>query len=212
MPEARIGLSPNQTIDRRVILKGAAWTVPAITMAVAAPTAAASEIIPTDPPPVALGGWLNLRRTGDIDENYNEIIPTHLWIEGGGAPPERGLWVTNTVGTETIGNAYITLYYSRPIDIGWIEQPGSLGLWTVPAYVGTRSVEGVPYYGYRTLYTGAFDVQPGISYAANTDFVFRTASSIGPASISTYALRTVTVNDEVIEFARGPIHWSHVQP
>lgn len=54
MTEARIGLPPKVAIDRRVVLKGAAWSAPVIAAATAAPMVAASG--PIDPcVPVSAG-------------------------------------------------------------------------------------------------------------------------------------------------------------
>lgn len=193
-------------IERRTIIKGAAWTVPVIAGVTAAPTAAASVVV-TDPPAVSLNGWMGFTGT---ENNAAFEIRSNSHLEGG--TNQAGFWVTGTNGDEVITDAHWTLWFTRPIGpFIWNTGPGfeNDGMWTTPAAAGTATVahSGTTVYGYRSFFTGSFNVQPGQSNASPYVFEFVTANPPGGAPLAFYLTRTVTVDGHVISFTRGPVNW-----
>lgn len=189
-----------QEFGRRTIVRGAAWSVPVIAMASAAPRAAASgPIDPGPPPPLALNGWVLV--TGHSDYS--------LQIDGSfKGTEEPGLWVEGTTGTETITNASVTLCFSRKVG-DWYAGKKSSKLWTTPTYIGTNVIAstGQAVYSYKFTYIGPWVVAPGRSYANDIEFTFHTKKSVGKKPLAIWARRSVTVDGAPIVFDRGPIRW-----
>lgn len=190
-------------VSRRVLARGAAWAVPAVTIAAAAPALAAS------PPPPGLQGWLGVGKTCVSGTDT-------LTIDGRGSFPTRGLWVYYTTSTTVLTGARMTFYY--PTSLGTLTWSDSINGWSKP--VVTTGVDPVMpgYTAYTTYYTGgwtwvnATGTDPDYTLA-NGDPYFTASVTLSDAvcragGLTMYIQRTVTVTDggdsETISFLRGP--------
>ena len=178
--------------SRRALVAGAAWAVPAIAIASAAPAMAIST-------PPGLQGWVTISRSGG-DGNCT------LEIDGVGNYAVRGLWVFNTTNATGVTGAFIVFYY--PMSLGiltWSAATGNTN-WSAPAYdSGDTTVAG--HYAYKTTYSGGWTwVNATPTYTLATgDPHFTTSSTTCPnGNIDVYARRTVTVDGSTISFLRGP--------
>lgn len=145
MSEVTKGLP--RTVNRRTLVKGAAWSVPAIVVAGAAPAVAASpEIVFSH---ITLWRW------------YSNSAP---WCEAGRDGLEinttentstTGVKFTNTRSWTTITGVTATFWFARD-GITWTDATGDSGCWTNPVRSGS-SVNpggGVPtMYPYVSTYT-----------------------------------------------------------
>lgn len=187
-------------ISRRVLAKGAAWTVPAVAVAAAAPALAAS------PPPPGLQGWVQISK--DCNRNTDDVLE----IDGRGDYPDNGLWVYYTTAATVLTNAKITFYYPTSLGVlTWATATGNAS-WSAPAYdAGDTSVAG--HYAYTTTYSGnwTFVDAPG----TNPDYKLAVGDPHFTASkvidncgdtVGVYARRTVTVDGLPITFLRGPVN------
>lgn len=180
--------------SRRSLVAGAAWAVPAIAIASAAPAMAIST-------PPGLQGWVTISRSGG-DGNCT------LEIDGVGNYAVRGLWVFNTTNATGVTGAFIVFYY--PMSLGiltWSAATDNSG-WSAPAYdAGDDTVAG--HYAYKTTYSGSWTFVNGTpTYTlANGDPHFTSSSATCPnRNIDVYARRTVTVDGSTISFLRGPVN------
>lgn len=128
--------------SRRTLVKGAAWSVPVVAVAGAAPAMAASP------------------------EIIHSHITTWRWYSNGAPWCGRnrdGLEINTTEGTQvrftdtrswtTITNVYADFWF-RKSDITWSAATGNSGCWTAPSADGTsETVNGRTYYRYRSSYT-----------------------------------------------------------
>lgn len=187
-------------LSRRVLARGAAWTVPAVALAAAAPGLAAS------PPPPGLQGWV------EISKDCNSFSSDVLEIDGRGDYSTRGLWVFYTTTATVLTDARITFYY--PASLGtltWATATGNSG-WSAPVTGGPDpAISG--YIAYTTYYSGTWTWvnAPGTDpdyKLADGDPHFTESLDITNCgnSIPVYARRTVTVDGEVITFLRGPVN------
>ncbi|WP_271986587.1 hypothetical protein [Pseudoclavibacter terrae] len=173
--------------SRRQVLTAAAWSVPVIATAVAAPAQAASRVRGID-------GWVEVQWDGN-----------RVYLDGRGSYPDRGLWVTDTNPGDTITNATITFYLSVTAVATWTAQGGNDGAWSLPVNIGTSTIAGTPVRGYTTTYNfAAFPVTPVSPITMlNNNLHWRTNTGFGNSLV--WARRSVTVNGEVLSFLRGPV-------
>lgn len=183
-------------VRRRTVVQGVAWTVPAVTVASAAPAFAASPV-----PPGGLNGWVLLRRQCRSGS-------TIFTIDGDGDYPDRGLWVYVSPAGPTPTNAEVTFYFESA---GLTFSNGSGTGWSdldrYPADDPNAPVSG--FYAYRTTYNGAWTYvdDPGTDtdrWEAESDPWFRATYS-GCGSITAYVRRTVTTSLGTVSFLRGPV-------
>lgn len=188
---------------RRTIVKGAAWAVPAVTLATAAPAMANSPI-----PPNGLNGWVDLIRRCSNDWEFR--------IDGrgnftGGGDNDRGIWTfVPYPGGSAPTFAEIIFYFDRT---GWSFTNFSGTGWSnLERYPTGDGGAPTGYFAYRTVYTGGwtFDNGPGEDYdawVADSDPYWRANEVPDRCSsgVCAYARRTITVNGETVSFRRGPV-------
>ena len=127
--------------SRRTLVKGAAWSVPVVAVAGAAPAVAASPAI--------------IHRHITTWRWYSNSAP---WCQN-----RDGLEINTTEGTSvsftdtrswtTITDVYVYFWF-RESNIVWTAAQGNSGCWTVPTYDGSsQTVGGRTYYRYRSNYT-----------------------------------------------------------
>lgn len=143
-------------IGRRAVAKGVAWSVPAVALATAAPTLAAS--LRKDP---GLNGWVNNYYIAGTCGSTNSTIRVTS-IESGVGPDGApfGLYLYDTEDVEVIENASITYWVlgnhgmSGNTRISWSTRSGHSNCWSYQGRVGTSvKPDGKTYTGYRWTYT-----------------------------------------------------------
>lgn len=191
--DSNVASMSKSEVKRRNLVKGAAWTVPVVAVAAAAPMAAASPI-----PARGLNGWVQLQR--DCDARYQFVI------DGVGNYPNRGLWVFTTQ-SDAPTSATITFWLPSPSftftnssGTGWSNLARNSAIDSQSPATG--------YYAYTTTYTGNWNFVSGPDrYEAATDPRFLENDVPGTCGrISAYATRTVTYSPtDQVSFTRGPV-------
>lgn len=185
------GLKPT----RRTLVKGAAWSVPVVTVAGASPAMAASPI-----PPNGLNGWVTLSRRCQRGDDF--FIDGQGNFTGGGAN-DRGIWTFVPDPNANITFAQIIFFFNRS-DLTFTNSSGA-GWSNLTRNAGLDG--GAPGYAYVTHYTGAWTYYPGSeAWVADTDPYWSSNLGSDCDEITAYARRTITVNDETISFLRGPVY------
>lgn len=187
---------PRRSVERRTLVKGAAWATPAIAVAGAAPAMAASG----QPPPRGLNGWVGIGR--------NCWNTNWLQVDGRGSYPNRGLWVFTTADDKP-QSARLTFFFDRN-DLTFTNGSGTG--WTNLVRDPARDSEtpAAGFYAYTATYTGAWTYydQWGTAndrWEATQDPHWYSRTS-GCGQIEAYARRTVIYSDtDSITFTRGPI-------
>lgn len=191
-------------LSRRRVVAGAAWSVPVVALATAAPSFAVS---PSDPIPAnALNGWVRVTR----DCNAAQIS-----ISSAGAYPNGGLWVFSNQ-QQPPSNAQLVFYF--PTSWGILTWTSGNRAWSAPVYEGQVTISGQTYNAYRSTYNGQFQwatnggVYTGGGGPAGPErWEAVTAPSFTTSRIAwrscgngdaVYLRRTVTVNGKEITFRR----------
>lgn len=189
-------------VKRRSLVRGAAWTVPTIAAATAAPMAAASPI-----PPRGLNGWVQLRRNCFQGDEFQ--------IDGrgnftGGGTNDRGIWTFVDQSTPPVTSpgisAEIVFSFNRS-NMNFINASGSG--WS--NLVRDTSLDGISptgYFAYRATYSGTWTYSPlgGGAYVADGDPYWREEDISNCSNgVCGYARRTIWFPNESITFTRGPV-------
>lgn len=153
---------PQETVSRRRVARGIAWSVPAIAMATAAPAMAASP-----PPRVSVGGTASWN-TSSYHPTSNTCGTGQfaLVLDGRGFLGTSyrewdGLWFPDTRATDQICNVTLTFWFSRA-GLTWTALTGVTN-WSTPTATGaTTTYNGTTYYEYRAVY------RSGACFAAST--------------------------------------------
>lgn len=195
--------------SRRSILTTAAWTVPAITLAAAAPAFADST------PPIRLdpgiNGWVLVTygTTYGFDATFDSDPAGTDPASPDGAP--FGLYVYDAVtdGVQVpLGGASITLWF-RGVVGRWTygsrnSNPNGGGHgsgWSSPVSVGTRTQpDGLTYYGYRFDYSGGY-VPQGDGRVYLQDFE-ATAKNVASGDATFWVERKIVVDGDLLTFQR----------
>ncbi len=195
-----------RAVNRRTLVKGAAWAMPAVTVGAAAPAMAASI------PPRGLNGWVEVGKRCRWDWDWGDLTwryPTTVDIDGRGSYPNRGIWVfiDDSRPEATPENATITFFFQRS-NLSWDSSSGS-GWSNLVRDPSKDSISGVPagYYAYTTTYSGTWTYSTGAS-AWIADFQPRFTTTYDRddcRTVRTYAWRSVTTNGETVTFLRGPV-------
>lgn len=197
------------TISRRSLGKGAAWSVPAIIAAGAVPAMAAS---PGDvQPEVEVNGrvsWNVDWNSNYVDGNQNfkvySIIPNTV-------SPGQGYGVMNTKSSTVIGPMSITFYlpsqyYTMTFHAGVNGTNG----WSTLALDYTKSqkiINGVYYYPFTTRYNRNLPAKNGTTMWPA--FSFESGSFIGLNADSYYVDHHTTVDGRAVDLNYGPVSLSH---
>lgn len=184
-------------LSRRTIVKGAAWSVPVVAVAGAAPAFAASPI-----PPRGLNGWVTLSRS---------CGRTEFSIDGrglftGGGTSDRGIWTFVDDPNADITHAQIIFWFDRD---GWTFTNGNGSDWSNLTRMNPQpSPPAQGYVAYVTTYTGGWTYFPQHeAWVADTDPYWYTRDMPGRCTrrVRAYADRSITVNGETVAFRRGPV-------
>lgn len=147
-PHDSAASGPGTATDRRTLVKGAAWSVPALATVAAAPAVAASL-------PIAfrhVTTWRIAQRAAWCTDSGGLEINT---TEGG------GVTFTNTRAGTTITGVTATFWFARG-DLVWSAASGNSGCWTAPAATGASKTEGGrTYYAYLSTYSCAVSAIEG---------------------------------------------------
>ncbi|NQX28959.1 hypothetical protein HQQ81_16545 [Microbacteriaceae bacterium VKM Ac-2854] len=183
--------------SRRTLVAGAAWTIPVIAAAAAAPLAAASTV---EPP-----------RNHTIESSFGVgWYPTTQGQTSSGAlqydatEPGQYLRVTDTLPGDVISG----IYFDVLISTGWpaptfTALPGSNPSWSTLAPTGsTEVVNGVTYNVYRSTYASTI-IATGTVTDIPTNFYFRSSSPYYTGQ-TVQTRRFATVNSTVVTLVRNP--------
>lgn len=217
-----------QTTSRRTLVKGVAWSVPAVSLAAATPAFAAS-------PTPTVNGLINAGRI--CSEATAPNPSTQISLNDNSPVESRGLWVLHAPPETIADGATVTVFLPESVTVPdaegndvVIELPDPLsftggggGVWSDPIK-DENPPGGGPLDGYRAFtltYNGSwarFDGspagQPASYYSqAATRFSFTSDAIAGPASlcdtdtpITIMVRRTVTVRGELRASERyGPL-------
>lgn len=134
---------PVPTLSRRTLAHGAAWAVPVVTVASAAPAIAASRVGMTH---VTSYNWYSNNAPWCAANRDGLSIDT--------TSTGTGATFTDSRTTMVFTNVYCYFWFARN-DLTFTAGTGNSGCWTAPAYDGTSAVNtaGVTMYRYRTNYT-----------------------------------------------------------
>lgn len=144
-------------ISRRTLAAGAAWAVPAVAVATAAPAFAASK-----PPQPGLNGWVTVNKdrcyTRTFDGTSNSVGPD-------GVPHGLFVWDdANDPETIEIENPTLVIYL-RYSDYRFVQDGGSAS-WPAPQRCAGRddTSTGVTMYAYCSTYTGGYEDPRTVAY------------------------------------------------
>lgn len=185
---------------RRTIVKGAAWAVPAVTIASAAPAMANSPI-----PPNGLNGWVTLSRQCNRNNGWFQVDGRGNFT-GGGAN-DRGIWTFVPDPNAQITFAEIIFYFNRN-NFTFTNRSEGNGWTNLNRFSQGDGVAPAGHYAYRALYTGNWTwFQQYQAWSANDDpwWTTNSASNTCNTTVTGYARRTITVNGETVAFMRGPV-------
>lgn len=158
-------------LSRRTLAKGAAWAVPAVLLAGAAPAYAASPVI------------TSVRQIYTYRGNPSGCVPMTLSTQqnsSGTGDANYFIGWQNTTTSTKLTNISIMFWYAEP-NITWISgtQAPSPACWTVPTRVSTATIvdAGVTLYGYQSTYTCAVTAVNGTTYLADFDWQTKDCAS-----------------------------------
>lgn len=182
--------------NRRTLVAGAAWTIPAIAIATAVPAAAASNPDREFAIESVFGvGWYPTTQgqttSGALQYDAKTTSTQYLRI----------------TGTEA-GDVVTGVYIDVLISTNWpaptfTALPGSNPAWTTLATTGTTTtVNGVTYNVYRSLYTAPI-VATATATTIPVDFFFRSSSQFYAGSTA-QTRRFATVNGTPVTLVRNP--------
>ncbi len=193
---------PANPLSRRTLALGAAWTVPAIALAAAAPAVAAST-----PHPPGLNGWVTIEK---------DCRPLSLDIDGrgtftGGGTSDRGFWVFTTNSTTPPTGAYLVFYIpTSSLTWTWAAAAGNVG-WSVPVMTTDNTIAPpiAGYTRYVTYYTWTWTYNSTHqAWVADGHLHVTATASSSPRqcpSISLYTYRSVTYDGQTISVTHGPV-------
>lgn len=211
MPETRDPVAPRSPA-RRTIVKGAAWAVPAVTIASAAPAMAAS-------PEPGLNGWVVISRENYWDGGWRCRIRYDGYRDGDDyyGSTRLGLWVWDSEIPDITTTPSLTIHL--PYQVSWTTSTGNSG-WPAPTYVGTDSGGN---YMYRSIYAGTYT--QGIDNQGRPEVVLNgrphfigTSSGQCPSNRYQAITRSVGVRGETLAFKRevyfpqNVVYYEKVEP
>lgn len=180
--------------SRRSIVKGAAWAAPAVLATATIPAYAASK--------PALDGWL-LNTTSCSRDRWSGVWSMTYTINGQGAYPQRGLWVSNAPASATIGATKITQYVSTAAGSPTFQRGGTSNQWSTLAYDSTAPVK-TGYRAYTTTFSGTWQYNATNKlWFPSTLPYFTTTVGKCITALQVITARFVTVNGTVYSFERS---------
>lgn len=175
--------------SRRSIVKGAAWAAPAVLATATIPAYAASM--------PALDGWVlnttNCSRYGGMTYTIN----------GQGAYPQRGLWVSNAPASAQIGPTKVTQYISTAAGSPTFQRGGTSNQWSDLVYDPNAPVK-TGYRAYTTTFSGTWQYNATNKlWFPSTLPYFTTTVGKCISALQVITARFVTVNGTVYSFERA---------
>lgn len=140
----------SRSLDRRTIAKGAAWAVPAVTIAAAAPSLAASVPVRKDP---GVNGWvLNTPRSSGSCRWTLEVDSTATGATPDGAP--FGLYLYDITPKSTVADVALIYWIIGEQSATWANLRGHSTCWSGPTRgVAQKKSDGLVYTPYTWKYT-----------------------------------------------------------
>lgn len=190
-------------VGRRELTAGLAWTLPALTVAAAAPAASASTN-PATPP--GLQGWIQWLRScssGQVTLTVDGNGPNNVVYPSS----QYGMYVYNTTSTTTLTNACVTFGYTPSYNgqITWTRASGGGANWSIPVYNSATARWTTCYSGTWTRHAAAGG-NPAYSITDQVPIFRGTATVSQCATSRTLAItRCVTVNGSQICFDRSVV-------
>lgn len=138
-------------VDRRTVARGAAWTAPAIVIAAAAPSLAASTAPPRKDP--GINGWvLNTPQAQRGCAHTIEVDSTLTGSGTDGAP--FGLYLYDITPQTIVSNAQLTYWIIGTQQATWTNLSGHSSCWSQPAQGAAQTKsDGYVYTPYTFTYT-----------------------------------------------------------
>lgn len=180
--------------SRRSIVKGAAWAAPAVLATATIPAYAASK--------PALDGWL-LNTTSCSRDRWSGVWSMTYTIDGQGAYPQRGLWVSNAPASATIGATKITQYISNAAGQPQFQKGGTANEWSDLVYDPAAPAK-TGYRAYTTTFSGTWQYNATNKlWFPSTLPYFTTTVGKCITALQVITARFVTVNGTVYSFERS---------
>lgn len=202
------------SVSRRSILRTAAWSAPAITLAAAAPAFADSTPIRKDP---GINGWVLVswnKSTEWINRKWKTFVNATFDSDPSGYRDNQtpdgalfGLYIYDTQPGDLFSAGSITLWFRGKVG-SWsygsrsnTSNGGGHGRgWSSPVYVGTQSKpDGKTYHGYRFDYSGEYTLSGGLVWLQDMEVK---AHNIANSNGTYWVERHVAINGEVHAFQR----------
>lgn len=196
---------PEQSTNRRTLVKGLAWATPVVLATSAVPAYAASRETAKSLQGKLLAGK-SCRTAG--------AGTSTLYIDGTKETyPTGGLWVGGVSRTDRVTNASMTIYF--PTSLGtltWVNtrlaaDPTYVPVWTTPTLDSTAPVRS-GYNAYTIRYSGGWAYNAtDRTYIADVPpkFTSKISYTTCSAGINIYSTRRVSVNGTPYTFTRGPV-------
>lgn len=149
MPESKT----SSAVSRRTLVQGAAWAVPAVAFAGAAPAYAASP---------AVTPAFRLYAYRSATNGWCATMRLSTERDGNGTAGDGNVYLCwdNTTTANTFTNVSVTYWIAEP-NITWAAYTGS-SCWTVPTSTGAkRTQNGVTLYAYKSTLTCAVTAANG---------------------------------------------------
>ena len=139
----------SRSLDRRTIAKGAAWAVPAVTIAAAAPSLAASVPVRKDP---GVNGWVaNTARSSGSCRWTLEVDSTATGATPDGAP--YGLYLYDITPESTVADVALIYWIIGEQSATWATLRGHSTCWSGPTRgKAQRKSDGLLYTPYTWKY------------------------------------------------------------
>lgn len=192
----------SSSISRRSLSRGAAWAVPAITVAAASPAIAAST---TTPPALGVAGRVTYNASWNTENpdgtNSYKVFSTIP----GTTTPGAGYRVTNTTTSTTITN-YTVTYYLPTSSLSFSTGPSSNAGWSLLSRDTTKASKtynGYTYYAYTTRYTPAITAVNGTTTLPIFEFQSQSGTS-NPTALY-YVDNSAVINGTTQIANYGPI-------
>lgn len=208
------------SVSRRSALRAAAWTVPAVSIAAAAPAFATSTTPRKDP---GINGWVQVSygTSKGFDATFDSDPAGIDPATPDGAP--FGLYLYDTQPGDLFSAASITLWFRAKVNSwtygsrspvpnggghgdGWNRwETGWFGVNTrvAPTYVGAETKpDGFKYHGYRFDYTGTFSnlgAADGLVWLQDFE---ATAKNVQHDDATFWVERRIAVNGQMFTFQR----------
>lgn len=140
----------SSAVSRRTLAKGAAWTIPAVSIAASAPSLAASTAVRIDP---GINGWV-LNSPSDVGTCTwtLDVDSTQARTGPDGAP--FGLYLYDIKPQTTVANATLTYWIIGNQKATWTARTGHSGCWSGPSRgTAQKKSDGLLYTPYTWTHT-----------------------------------------------------------